>query len=169
MARKEAIQLRRDPRSMILAFLLPLLLLLFFGYAITWDVNNIPLAVLDQDGTAREPRAGGRVRAPPATSRSAERLDRTAEADRCSTAASAAIVLVDPARTSPTTCASGRPAPVQALVDGSDANTATIALGYAGGDRAALRRQRPPPAAPVRPPIDAEPRSGTTRSSRAAT
>ena len=52
MARKEWIQLTRDPRSMILAFVLPLLLLIFFGYGITWDVNDIRLAVLDHDNTA---------------------------------------------------------------------------------------------------------------------
>lgn len=51
MARKEWIQLKRDTRSMILAFVLPLFLLLFFGYAITWDVNDIRIAVLDQDRT----------------------------------------------------------------------------------------------------------------------
>ena len=51
LARKEWIQLRRDPRSMILAFVLPLFLLLFFGYAITWDVDDIPLAVLDRNGS----------------------------------------------------------------------------------------------------------------------
>src|SRR5690606_16331669 len=52
VARKEWIQLRRDPRSMTLAFVLPLLLLLFFGYAITWDVDDIPIAVVDHDRTA---------------------------------------------------------------------------------------------------------------------
>ena len=33
IARKEALQLRRDRRSLILAFLLPMALILFFGYA----------------------------------------------------------------------------------------------------------------------------------------
>jgi ABC-2 type transport system permease protein len=42
MARKEWIQLRRDPRSMVLAFALPRSLLLFFGYAISWDVTRHP-------------------------------------------------------------------------------------------------------------------------------
>ena len=51
MARKEWVQLRRDPRSMVLAFGMPLLMLLFFGYAITWDVDDIPIAVLPM-GTA---------------------------------------------------------------------------------------------------------------------
>lgn len=49
IARKEWIQLRRDNRSMVLAFILPLFLLVLFGYAITWDVDNLPLAVLDRD------------------------------------------------------------------------------------------------------------------------
>ena len=51
IARKEALQLKRDTRSLILAFVLPLFMVLFFGYAITWDVKDIGLAVWDQDGT----------------------------------------------------------------------------------------------------------------------
>jgi ABC-2 type transport system permease protein len=51
IARKEAIQLRRDVRSMMLAFALPLLMLLFFGYAISWDVRNIKLALVDEDAS----------------------------------------------------------------------------------------------------------------------
>ena len=51
IARKEAVQLRRDTRSLILAFVLPLFMVLFFGYAISWDVKDIRLAVWDQDGT----------------------------------------------------------------------------------------------------------------------
>ncbi|MEJ2205238.1 MAG: hypothetical protein P8170_14140 [Gemmatimonadota bacterium] len=67
MARKEWIQLKRDPRSMALAFLVPLFMLLFFGYAITWDVNDIPLALVDRDRTAgsRELVEAGRSRACP--------------------------------------------------------------------------------------------------------
>jgi ABC-2 type transport system permease protein len=53
VARKEWLQLRRDTRSMVLAFALPVLLLLFFGYAISWDVQDIRLALLDQDRTAQ--------------------------------------------------------------------------------------------------------------------
>ena len=52
MARKETIQLRRDRRSLLLAFALPLLLLVLFGYAIVWDVRDIALAVVDQDRSA---------------------------------------------------------------------------------------------------------------------
>ena len=49
VARKEALQLARDRRSLLLAFALPLALLVFFGYAISWDVRDIALAVVDQD------------------------------------------------------------------------------------------------------------------------
>ena len=53
VARKEVIQLGRDRRSLALAFLLPLILLVLFGYAITWDVNHIRTAVVDRDRSAR--------------------------------------------------------------------------------------------------------------------
>ena len=53
VARKELVQLRRDPRSLILAFLLPVFLLVMFGYAITWDVRDIAMVVVDQDHTAK--------------------------------------------------------------------------------------------------------------------
>ena len=53
VARKEWIQLRRDPRSLALAFALPVVLLMLFGAAITWDVRNISMAVVDQDRTAQ--------------------------------------------------------------------------------------------------------------------
>src|ERR1044072_2966916 len=51
VSRKEVLQLRRDRRSMVLAFLLPLLLLLLFGYAISWDVREVATAVWDADST----------------------------------------------------------------------------------------------------------------------
>ena len=52
ISRKEVLQLSRDRRSLALAFLLPLLLLVLFGYAISFDVHDIPTAVWDGDRTA---------------------------------------------------------------------------------------------------------------------
>ena len=49
VARKEVIQLRRDRRSLLFAFVLPLFLLIIFGYAISWDVRNIAMVVVDED------------------------------------------------------------------------------------------------------------------------
>ncbi len=129
VARKEVIQLRRDPRSLALAFLLPLILLLIFGYAITWDVAEIPSAVVDSDRSMRSRefldafRASGYFRfvaAADAVKDTESLLDR----------GTAQIVLVIPPGFASDLDA-GRSVAVQAIVDGSDANTATIILGYA--------------------------------------
>lgn len=129
IARKEMIQLARDPRSLILAFLLPLLLVLVFGYAITLDVRDIRLAVLDLDATeegrrlvdAFEESGYFSVR---------RRLDRYGDAEQLLVAGDVSAVLVIP-RDFAADVAARRGAPVQLLLDGSDANTATIAMGYA--------------------------------------
>ncbi len=128
VARKEVIQLRRDPRSLAMAFLVPALLTLLFGYVIVFDVRNLKLAVLDQDRTAESRRlvesftASGYFTV-------AARLDRVEEAEPLLQRGRARMVLVIPpgfARE----LAAGRSAPVQALVDGGDANTASIAMNY---------------------------------------
>ena len=129
VARKEVIQLRRDTRSLILAFLLPVLLVVLFGYAISWDVNDIPTAVLDGDGSARSRglldafRSSGYFTL-------VERVERSGEIDRLLDRGRVRIVLVIPPDFARDLDA-GRPARLQAIVDGADANTATIALGYA--------------------------------------
>ncbi|MFB3908187.1 MAG: ABC transporter permease [Candidatus Eisenbacteria bacterium] len=131
MARKEAIQLSRDARSMILAFLLPVLLLILFGYAIQWEVESVPVAVLDQDRTARSRELVDLFRA----SRSfvlLGHLEDAAEIDPLLTSGRAALVLVIPPGFA-ADLETGRPAPVQAIVDGSDANTASIVLSYVQG------------------------------------
>lgn len=51
IARKEYYHLIRDFRSLYLAFAIPLLLILLFGYALSLDVENIETAVVDQDQT----------------------------------------------------------------------------------------------------------------------
>ncbi len=128
IARKEILQLRRDTRSLILAFLLPVLLLVLFGYAITWDVTDIRTAVLDQDRSAQSRqlldafRASGRFRL-------VASLDGPAEIGALLDRGEARIVLVIPPDFS-SDLGSGRTARLQAIVDGSDANTATIVLAY---------------------------------------
>src|SRR5512134_1281330 len=51
IARKEYYHLIRDFRSLYLAFIIPLLLILLFGYALSLDVEHIPTAVVDHDRT----------------------------------------------------------------------------------------------------------------------
>ena len=129
MSRKEAIQLRRDPRSLLMAFMLPVLLILFFGYAISFDVKNIELAVLDQSNTAPSRDLVERfessgyfdILAYPA---------RYADIDDLLRRGQVKLVLVIPPEFA-RDLAAGRLAQVQIVLDGSDANTATIAQNYA--------------------------------------
>ena len=48
---KEFKQIRRDPRTLAVLFLVPMLLMLFVGFAVNFDVKHIKLAVLDEDKT----------------------------------------------------------------------------------------------------------------------
>jgi ABC-2 type transport system permease protein len=129
VARKETIQLRRDVRSLALAFALPALLLLLFGYAISLDVRNIGLAVLDQSRSDASRRlvesfqSSGYFHVTAWLTRSADVPDVLVDGK-------AVLVLTIPPDFE-AAIAAPSPAPVQLLLDGSDANTATIAQNYA--------------------------------------
>ncbi len=139
VARKEWIQVRRDPRSMAMAFLLPLLMLLLFGYAITWDVRELELVVLDQDGTARS-RALVESFQSSGYFRVADRLESYVAVDAAVGRGDAGSVLVIPPDFARDLDA-GRTAPVQLLLDGADANSAIIAYAYAEAIVAGWSRQ----------------------------
>jgi ABC-2 type transport system permease protein len=49
LIRKEFIQISRDPRTLVIALLIPVMQLFMLGYAATNDVRNLPMAVFDQD------------------------------------------------------------------------------------------------------------------------
>jgi ABC-2 type transport system permease protein len=51
MAWKEMIHVRRDPRTLVLALVMPVVMLLLFGYGVSFDLERIPLAISDQDRT----------------------------------------------------------------------------------------------------------------------
>ncbi len=129
ICRKEAVQLRRDPRSLTLAFLLPMALLLFFGYAISFDIKNIEMAVLDESGS-EESRALVDAFLSSGYFDVRANLSRYGDIDRLLDAGKVKLVLVIPPGFA-ADLAAKRPAPVQVLLDGSDANTATIAQNYA--------------------------------------
>jgi ABC-2 type transport system permease protein len=130
IARKEALQLRRDYRSLITAFAYPALMIVFFGYVITFDIRDIKLAVCDQDGSQRSReliqafQAAGYFRV-------THRLDRYQDIQPLLDRGAVRLALVIPPGFQ-RDLAAGRPAVAQALVDGADANTAAIALNYAG-------------------------------------
>jgi ABC-2 type transport system permease protein len=129
IARKEAVQLSRDRRSLLLAFALPLALLVFFGYAISWDVRDIALAVVDEDHS-RESRELVDAFLASGYFHLAARPASPGEAPRLFARRIALMLLVVPPGFA-ADLGAGKTAQVQLLLDGSDANTATIALGYA--------------------------------------
>jgi ABC-2 type transport system permease protein len=49
LIRKEFIQIARDPRTMIIMFVMPIIMLFLLGYSATNDVRNVPTAIFDQD------------------------------------------------------------------------------------------------------------------------
>lgn len=49
LARKEWLHVLHDPRSLVIIFLMPVLQLIIFGYAMNMDVQNVPLTIIDYD------------------------------------------------------------------------------------------------------------------------
>jgi ABC-2 type transport system permease protein len=129
VARKELIHLLRDPRALGISIALPLVLLLLFGYALTLDVDRVPLVVWDQSRTPQSRELVARFEG----SRYFQLRDRVdgypaVESDLDHSEAMMALVIPrDFARKIETE----QPVQVQVLVDGSDANTATLVLTYA--------------------------------------
>ena len=46
IARKEFIHIRRDPHSLIMIMLLPVIQLLIYGYALTFNIKDVPVAIV---------------------------------------------------------------------------------------------------------------------------
>jgi len=51
LVRKEALQIVRDPSSIAIAFVLPVVLLFLFGYGVSLDARSVPLAVVLEDSS----------------------------------------------------------------------------------------------------------------------
>lgn len=148
VAWKEALHLRRDPRSLAMAFLVPAILTLLFGYVINFDVRDIRLAVLDQERTSASRRLAEAFAAS-GYFRLVAPLDRIEQAAPLLENGRARMILVIPPGYT-RDLAQGR-AEVQALIDGADANTASIALNYANAIAAAAGRAGAAPL--VRPEV----------------
>jgi len=129
LAFKELLAIMRDRKSRIIVLLPPLVQLVVFSYAATFDLSHLNLAVYNQDTgpAARELVAafsGSNV------FHVAARLNREAQIAPAIDSRRALMVLHIGPRFS-ADLASHRSAPVQIIVDGRDSNTALIAYGYA--------------------------------------
>jgi ABC-2 type transport system permease protein len=129
VARKEFLHVVRDPRSLGMAIAIPMLLLLLFGYALTLDVDNVPMIVWDQSNTPESRELISRFDGSPYFAVRAY-ADNGRDVDRAIDAGEAMMGLIVP-RDFARDFDTGRTTAVQLVVDGSDANTATIAIGYA--------------------------------------
>jgi len=127
IARKEYLHLIRDFRSLYLAFVIPLLLILMFGYALSLDVEHIRTAVVDEDRTAASRDFVDGLAAtsyfdviayPPDTAALVRMLDHNE---------AVMGIVIPPDWTE--TLRSDRRSPLQVIIDGSDPN-------YAGNTRA---------------------------------
>ncbi len=128
MIRKEFFQLRHDPRMLLVSVLAPVLQVLLLGYAATTDIKNSTMVVCDLDHTedsrelVREFTNSGYFIARYA-------VDAPSGVDEHIEQAKANIGLVIP-RGFGRDLLARRPAELQVILDGADANTANILLGY---------------------------------------
>jgi ABC-2 type transport system permease protein len=129
VAVKELHHIVRDGRSLAMALMMPVMMLVLFGFALSLDVDRISTYIYDQDQTADSRDLIRRFHG----SRFFQILGEVndyAAIDRAIDRNRVLMALVIPNDYSKN-LAAGRQAPVQILLDGSDSNTASIALGYA--------------------------------------
>lgn len=124
---KEVAHVARDPATLYIALGLPVVLLLIFGYGISFDLDRSALAVVDDD---RTPASRALVEALTASGefRVSATLTDAGEVDGLFRAGEAASAIVIPAGYGRDLSA-GRGAPLQVLVDGSDGSKASGVLG----------------------------------------
>lgn len=129
VSRKEFLHVRRDPRSLVLGIAIPVVLLLLFGYVLTLDVDRVPLAVWDRSRTPESRELVSRFEGS-RYFQVALRAEGYPEVEEALDEARVLAALVIPEDFGGRV-RSDRPSIVQLLLDASEANTATIALGYA--------------------------------------
>jgi ABC-2 type transport system permease protein len=156
LSHKEILHVLRDAQVIYLALGLPVVLVLLFGYAVSFDVDHVEIAVVDQDRTPASRRLVEAIAASDAFSITAH-LERPEEAEvlfRRGRVKGAVVIPPDFARK----LARSEPAPFQLLLDGSDGTSTKISLGYASGISQAqtiglLRRAGLPRALPIEPRV----------------
>jgi ABC-2 type transport system permease protein len=129
IAHKEMLQIRRDPRSLLIILVIPLVQLFIFGYAVNLDVKHVPLCIYDQDGTQASQDLLKHFQATDYfnivhLAENYKDVVRNIDYGVCSVA-----VVVPPQFSED--LRSGGQAKVQAILDASDSNSATIGMGYA--------------------------------------
>jgi ABC-2 type transport system permease protein len=128
IARKEVVQILRDARSLIIVVLMPVVLVLLFGYGVNLDLKGLPVYVYDQSGSQQSQDLLKHFQASEYF-HIVRVVDGYPELTRALDDGHAKMGIVIPCDFSQR-LRDGRPVEVQALVDGSDDNTANVLIGY---------------------------------------
>ena len=129
LVRKEFLELRQDPRLFGIVILAPIIQLTMLGYAATTDVRDVPIVVVDEDRSAASRELVERFEASE-TFVVVDSLSSLSGVDAYLDRGEAWMALAVPAGYGERV-RSGRPAEIQVVADGTDANSTNVALGYA--------------------------------------
>src|SRR5688500_1992013 len=129
VAVKELRQIMRDRRTLMILLFVPAFFLLVYGYALNFDIRNVPLAVQDNDRSSTSREVISAFVNSGYFDLVAE-ISRPSDIDSLIDHDAARAVLVIPARFG-ADAASGRATSVQLIVNGDNANSATTVVGYA--------------------------------------
>ncbi|KQV73399.1 ABC transporter permease [Rhizobium sp. Root1220] len=155
LVRKEALQVVRDPSSILIAFVLPLILLFLFGYGISLDATRTRIGLVIEEVNPLTSDLAASFQGSPYFSVQTGRDRREFEEELVLARVRGIIVI--PADFTTEYAAAERPG-VQVIVDGSDPNTAAFVLNYAQGAVSNWQRQRGSDIAVNLPPIQVEQR-----------
>lgn len=140
MSAKEVLHIQRDPRTLYLALVMPVVLLLLFGYGVSFDLDRMPLAVADADGT-RASRELVDAFVAPGEFALAREVATPEEADALFRRGKALAALVVP-RNYERDLSRGERVELQLLVDGADPVSANQVLSKADATVRALSQAR---------------------------
>ena len=127
---KELLAILKDPRSRVSLFMPPVLQCLIFGYAATYDLSNVPYAVLDQDRSAASHDLLASLDGSGVFHRVAQLRNQTDIKPVIDQETALLVVVIG--QDFQRRLAAGLPADVQVIADGRNSNTAGTALGYVG-------------------------------------
>ena len=130
MVIKEFIQILRDKRMKAVVFVVPVVQLIVFGYAVTTDVNNVRTVVYDPDKSFESRELVRRMESS-GYFEVVRRVERPDEIGPLLDSGDALVAVSFDERFS-RDLRKGVPTSVQLLFDGSDSNTAMVAMNYAG-------------------------------------
>ncbi len=128
LTKKEFLALMRDKRSRVVIIVPPIMQLLVFGFAATYDLNNVPVAILNEDSGLQSRELISRFNGSPNFD-VRHYLDNEKQIESIIDGKQALLVLHFSQDFS-THLQRGDPAPLQIILDGRNSNTAMIAMNY---------------------------------------